>query len=295
MDNICVIGLGKMGTALAEAFLRNSLPLTVWNRTPSRSAPLQAQGARVAPTLEAAISASDVIIVSVSNYAAANEFLSTEPAVVALRGKTLIQLTSGTPKEARHTAAWAQEIGAHYLDGAILAYPIHIGTPTARILISGSPDVFHQHQQLLEHLGSPLFVGLSPGAAAALDCAGLVCSTTSMLGLIHGIAVCESENVDTEHLVSMVNAFLPLHADLNRDMAERIRTGNFDNPQAALKTWAAVAHHFVHIAHESNLADDVPACIATLLDRALAAGLGEQEISSVVNVIRPNQTATPNL
>ena len=32
---ICVIGLGNMGSALAEALLANSQGVTVWNRTAS--------------------------------------------------------------------------------------------------------------------------------------------------------------------------------------------------------------------------------------------------------------------
>lgn len=294
MENVSVVGLGLMGTALAEAFLRKPLTVTVWNRTSSRCNPLEAKGAQVASTVEAALSASEVVIFCVSNYAAANELLRASGVSAAFNGKTLIQLSSGTPKEARDTASWAREIGVQYLDGAILAYPSHIGSAAAQILISGSPEVFRQHKELLEILGTPAYVGLSPGAAAALDCAGLISSMTSMIGLIHGIALCESESVETEHLVSMVNAFLPMRAELNREMAERIRTGKFDDPQAPLKTWAGVARHFVDIAQENRLANDVPGFIAGLLDRALAEGLGEQEISSLVKIIRTNEMDKPN-
>jgi len=293
-DKVSVIGLGFMGTALAEAFLRKSLTVTVWNRTPSRCNQLGAKGARIASTLEAAVSASDVVIVCVSNYAATDELFRTGEVSAALNGKTLIQLSSGTPKEARDTAAWAREIGAQYLDGAILGYPSHIGTAMAQILISGSAEVFARQKELLEILGTPMFVGVSAGAAAALDCAALVSSLTAMIGMIHGIALCESEGVEPDRLVGMVNAFLPRRAELNREMAERIRTQNYDNPQAALKTWAGVARHFVHIAQENRLAEDVPRFIAELLDRAVSEGLGEQEISSLVKIIRGNEAIHAN-
>lgn len=294
MDNkVSVIGLGLMGTALAEAFLKRPLTVTVWNRTPSRSHALKARGATVASTVIGAVTASDVVIVCVSNYAATNELFRTGEVGAALNGKTLIQLSSGTPKEARDTAAWAREIGAEYMDGAILAYPIHIGTATAQILISGSAEVFRQHRDLLEAIGTPVFVGLGAGGAAALDCAGLISSMTSIIGLIHGIALCESEGVETEKLVSLINAYLPMQADLNRDMAERIRAEKYDSPQASLKTWAGVARHFVHIAQENRLAIDVPRFIADLLERALAEGLGEQEISSLVKIIRANEIDKP--
>jgi len=38
----------------------------------------------------------------------------------ALRGKIVVQLSGGTPKEAREMDSWARRWGISYLDGAIL-------------------------------------------------------------------------------------------------------------------------------------------------------------------------------
>ena len=55
----------------------------------------------------------------------------------SLRGKTVVQLTSGTPSNARTGAAWAAQHGVHYLDGAILAYPSSIATDYATVFYAG--------------------------------------------------------------------------------------------------------------------------------------------------------------
>jgi hypothetical protein len=55
-----------------------------------------------------------------------------------------------------------------------------------------------------------VFVGQSPGAASALDCATLTSSIMATIALIHGAALCESEGVEIEQLVAMVNARLPV-------------------------------------------------------------------------------------
>jgi 3-hydroxyisobutyrate dehydrogenase-like beta-hydroxyacid dehydrogenase len=44
---IAVIGLGRMGRALADRLLENGHQLSVWNRTPGRAGALQEQGAQV--------------------------------------------------------------------------------------------------------------------------------------------------------------------------------------------------------------------------------------------------------
>jgi 3-hydroxyisobutyrate dehydrogenase-like beta-hydroxyacid dehydrogenase len=286
MDQVSVIGLGLMGTAFAEAFLREHLTVTVWNRTSSRCNRLRAQGASVASTVASAVAASDVLVVCVSNYAVTDELLGSKEVSATLNGKAIIQLSTGTPKEARVAAARAREIGAQYLDGAILAYPSHIGSAKAQILIAGSVEVFNQHGELLQILGTTVFVGQNPGAASALDCATLTSSILATLALIHGAALCESEGVEIEQLVSMVNARLPIRAELNSEIAEKIRTQRYDKPQTSLGTWAGVARHLAHISQENHLAHDVPRFVSQLLERAVAKGLGDQEIASLIKIIR---------
>ncbi len=178
----------------------------------------------------------------------------------------------------------------NYLDGAILAYPQRIGSAAAQILLSGSEKLFLQQKELSQILGTPQFVSKSPGGAAALDCAVLISSMCSMKSLFYGIALCESEGVASEHLVSLMNAFLPLHGVLNIEMAERIRMDNFANPQATVRTWAGAARHFVEIAHGNSLPCDVPDMIGKVMDCALEDGLGELEISSLIKVTRAKQS-----
>jgi 3-hydroxyisobutyrate dehydrogenase-like beta-hydroxyacid dehydrogenase len=160
----------------------------------------------------------------------------------------------------------------------------------AQILLSGSEEIFREQKELLEVLGTPLFVSKSPGGAAALDCAVLISSLCSMMSLFYGIAVCESEGVASENVVSLVNAFLPLHGVLNIEMVERIRKDNFANPQATVRIWAGAARHFVEIAHENGLPADVPDMIGEVMERALRDGLGELEISSLIKVMRAKQS-----
>src|SRR5262245_56540756 len=127
MEQVSVIGLGLMGSALAEALLRARLSVTVWNRTASRCTRFETLGARVASTAASAVAVSEVLLVCLSNYTATEEVLEARDVRTTLKGKTLIQLSSGTPQEAREAAARARELGTRYLDGAILAYPSHMG------------------------------------------------------------------------------------------------------------------------------------------------------------------------
>ncbi|WP_369028554.1 NAD(P)-binding domain-containing protein, partial [Nocardia farcinica] len=107
------------GQALARAFLKAGHPTTVWNRTPGKADQLMAEGAQVAPTAAEAIDASSLTVICVSDYAAMYELLDASD----LAGTTLLNLTSGDSAQARQAARWAEQRGAHYLDGAIMAIP----------------------------------------------------------------------------------------------------------------------------------------------------------------------------
>jgi len=53
MKRIALVGLGRMGSAMASRLLARNYELTVYNRTAERAQPLIARGAAFAPTLRA--------------------------------------------------------------------------------------------------------------------------------------------------------------------------------------------------------------------------------------------------
>jgi 3-hydroxyisobutyrate dehydrogenase-like beta-hydroxyacid dehydrogenase len=115
--DVCVIGLGNMGTALAETFLRSGCKLTVWNRTASRCEALREKGATAARSVVEALESSGLAFACISNHAAMKSVLFSEGAGKALRGKLLVQLSTVSSGESIETAAWAVKSGASYLDG----------------------------------------------------------------------------------------------------------------------------------------------------------------------------------
>ena len=62
MERIAFLGLGAMGARMAMRILEHGYPLTVWNRTPARCAPLIERGAATAPTPAAAAENADIVI-----------------------------------------------------------------------------------------------------------------------------------------------------------------------------------------------------------------------------------------
>ncbi len=189
---LTLLGLGDMGTALARSWLAAGHPLTVWNRTPAKAGPLVDEGARTAATAAGALeSAAGPVILCLLDDASVGEALDGAD----LHGKDLINLTTSTPAQARQRARWAQERGARFLDGGIMAVPPMIGRPETGgyVLYSGDHALFERHREALEVPAGARFVGADAGHAALHDVALLSAMTGMFAGLTHAFALVAPE------------------------------------------------------------------------------------------------------
>lgn len=105
--DVTMLGLGAMGSALATALLAAGHSVTVWNRTPGRDTDLVARGARAAGSVREAVTASPAVVACLLKHRSVHETF--DPVVDALRGRTMVNLTTTTPNEARELASWAAD------------------------------------------------------------------------------------------------------------------------------------------------------------------------------------------
>jgi 3-hydroxyisobutyrate dehydrogenase-like beta-hydroxyacid dehydrogenase len=152
MSDITVFGLGAMGTALARRLIEAGRKVTVWNRSSDKMQPLVDLGAQGASEAAQALAASPRAIVCISDYRSTFELFGQASVVPLLEGRGVVQLSTGTPKEALESERWFNERGASYLDGAILCWPGHIGTPEGRILVAGAEAAYEECRADLEPL-----------------------------------------------------------------------------------------------------------------------------------------------
>lgn len=103
MQNVTILGLGPMGQAMARTLLRKGHAVAVWNRSAARAKDLVAERAVLAETPATALAASDLVILSLTDYGAMDDILGASTA--ALRGKVLVNLSSDTPARTREAAA----------------------------------------------------------------------------------------------------------------------------------------------------------------------------------------------
>ncbi|WP_059005895.1 NAD(P)-dependent oxidoreductase [Streptomyces specialis] len=273
MTSVTVLGLGPMGRALATAFAAADHPTTVWNRTPGKGKCLADTAATVAGTAAEAIAAGSLVIVCVRDYEVARSVLDTG----ALRGRTLVNLSGGSPRQARAMAAWAGEHGVDYLDGVIMATPDAIGGPGAALFYSGPGDLYETHRSALAALGGNAYhVGADPGRAAAFDAALQDLFWTAMSGVTHMFRLAAAENIGATDIAGHAKAMLGFLPDLTDQVAGQVTDGRFPGDAATLTSAAAAMDHVLSTIRANGLDNGVLAAARAEVRRAIDAGHGPE-------------------
>lgn len=302
-SRVTVIGLGLMGSALASAFGRAGHELTVWNRSAERSAPFKGT-ARVAETVKDAVIAGDAVVISLLNYEAADSLLRRPEVEAVAAGKTFVQLTTGTPADARGSEAWASDHDAAYLDGAIAGYPRTIGTPSNEIFYSGDPALFEQQRQVLSALGGKAtFCGPDAGAAATVDLAALEFAYARAAGLLHAAALCAAESFPLEVFFAIAGVpdglleFVSRHEftegrapiDAQTAAAAMARPRTYlDSVDATLAVHTAAIDQVVRASEQSGVDSSFPRALHDAYSRAVARGHGNHDLPALYEAFVPD-------
>lgn len=270
----CVLGAGRMGSAIVRTLLASGTPTWVYNRTPAKAEALAALGAKIAPTVEDGLRAADLILVNVLDYAVSDTLLKHDGFAPLLNGKTVVQLTSGSPRLARKEARWFEGHGAQYLDGAIMATPDFIGRPEAALLYSGSRAAFDAHETLLRRLGGgTTYVGEVAGQASALDTALLTQMWGGLFGALQGMAVVGAEAIGLDTFETQLAAFKPVVDAAIADLITRTKAKRFASDEETLASLGVHYGAFKHLfeaCHERGLDAALPKAMDHFFVQALA-------------------------
>ena len=284
MSDISVIGLGKMGAALASTLLRSGRTVTVWNRTGEKAAALDDAGATLASSPEDAISDSDLTIVCIKTHKTTNELL--KPLSAQLDRKTILDLSTGGAKEAEELVRMLSASGAQWQIGVINAYPSGIGKEETAILCAGPPEVWNRWGEVIRVLGgASAHVGTEATAIPGLFAAMATARQGFMFGLIYGGAVCRKAGLPIETFVAQMPITLDMvrgYADL---FARTVPTGEYGDPGATVAVYQDGLSNVLATFEATGTPDALPRLMRDLARRGVDEGHAGQELTSLVEML----------
>ncbi|MFI1016142.1 NAD(P)-dependent oxidoreductase [Streptomyces sp. NPDC020965] len=282
--SVTVIGLGPMGHAMVRAFLARGVEVTVWNRTASKADGLVAGGAVLAPSVEEALAANELVILSLTDYAAMYALL--EPAIAALPGRVIANLSSDTPERAREAAAWAARHGARYLTAGVAVSPALVGTPEGHAYYSGPQDLVEAYRDTFEVISRVEYRGEDPGLAALYYQIQMDLFWTSMTAWLHSMALAEANGITVEEILPYSVDVADSLSDFFRFYAPRLAAGNDTGDVDRLAMGVASMEHVVDTVRAAGVDPALPEAVLDVFRRGAAAGHMDRSLTSLREVLQ---------
>jgi 3-hydroxyisobutyrate dehydrogenase-like beta-hydroxyacid dehydrogenase len=273
---VTILGLGKMGVAVANALVTAGYETTVWNRSPGKVI----KGAVHASSAKEAIAASPVVLAVVTDGATVRELYQ------GSTGGALINLATGTPDEAAEMAAWAEQQAISYLDGAMLAVPQQVATPDAQFLYSGSEKVFADNQKLLDVLATSRYLGPDPAVAELWDTALLGVGYSTLLGFFHAAALLDTVNTKPSEFLPLVDQWVKGMVAWLTELSAEIESGDYSGAVSPVDLNRVAAANLVNTSLDRGVSAETLAPFRALLDRRSADGHGIDSLSSLFELLK---------
>jgi 3-hydroxyisobutyrate dehydrogenase-like beta-hydroxyacid dehydrogenase len=283
MSDITVIGLGVMGSALAKILLQTGYKVTVWNRTSNKATALVEQGAISANSCSEAVAASPLVVICIKSHSDTRHLLE---AVESLKSKNIIELSTGSAPEAESLAQWIHSQEAGCLIGMICTFPRDIGDKDSTIVTVGDETLWEKSEGMLKALaGKSTYLGNNVGSLAILYSALFLPRQGFMFGMIYGALLCKKAGLPMHTYVEQMPLTIKVVSDYYDVFASSVLSNNYSDPQASIDTYIAAFADTLESFRNHDVNDELPRLMASLLDKGGAAGLGDKQITALIDLL----------
>ena len=161
------IGLGHMGAAMAANLIKAGHEVTVYNRTPDKTAPLVALGGRAARDLADACRGEAVITMLADDHAVEGVMFGDGGLLASLaQGALHISCSTISVELSRRLAQAHGEASQRYAAAPVFGRPEAAAAAKLFVVAAGAPDAVESARPLLDAVGQRTFV-MSPQPEAA--------------------------------------------------------------------------------------------------------------------------------
>ncbi|MFE3036430.1 NAD(P)-dependent oxidoreductase [Streptomyces canus] len=285
---VTVIGLGPMGQAMTRTLLTAGHRVTVWNRTPARADGVVSAGAVLASTPGEAVEASDLVILSLTDYRAMYDIL--DGATASLAGRTLVNLSSDTPDRTREAATWAACHGAAFLTGGVMVPAPMVGSGAAYVYYSGRDQVMDTHRVVLAPLGTPKYLGDDSGLAQLMYQAQLTVFLSTLSALMHATAMLGTAGLKASEALPELLLTADATGDILRAGEERpgaaLDAGEHPGAFSTVTMMGATSDHIVETSASLGLDLALPRAVQAHYRHAVEKGHGGDHWTRIIDSIR---------
>lgn len=188
---IAVLGMGRMGHAVAGRLRATGHDVVVWNRSPGKADDLKEKGAKEAPSAAEAAAGADAVVLSLADDAAVLSVVTGDGGVAgSLEGSVLVDMSTISPETAEKVR---DAVAGRLLTSPILGAPTAVESGEAVYLVAGPKGDFERLSPLFQALGSQVrYLGEENARALELKLIGNYLLLAGIAVLAEAVALSEA-------------------------------------------------------------------------------------------------------
>ena len=208
-QKIAFLGLGNLGTPIAESLVNSDFDVTVWNRTRSKTQRLVDLGARAVDNPADAITPGGIVFSVLADDAAVEDTFSDE--LLKKLGSEGIHVSMSTisPACSRRLHQTHEVYEVSYVAAPIFARPEAVKAKVGNISISGDQNARELVKPILQTFVKGIYdFGDDPGAANVVKLAGnfMIAASLEMMG--EAFTMAEKNGVSRQSIYEMLSQTL---------------------------------------------------------------------------------------
>ncbi|MGZ0164667.1 MAG: NAD(P)-dependent oxidoreductase [Planctomycetales bacterium] len=283
MKSIGLVGLGLLGSALADRLLSKGWSVSGFDVDAERCDALSSSGG-VALTGLSDVAAFDVILLSLPTSPVVAEVVSSIKGELRA-GQTIVDTTTGNPADVESVADVLAQIGVDYLDATIGGSSQQAREGDAIVMCGGPIDAFDRCRGLFDDLAKRAFHLGPAGSGSRMKLAVNLVLGLNRAVLAEGLAYAESLGLDTAETLDVLKAG-PAASAIMTTKGQKMLDRDFE-PQARLAQHLKDVLVILETGSATGARLPMSGVHRTLLEGLVNAGMGDLDNSAVFEAFRP--------
>lgn len=286
-QRVAILGLGTMGSGMASNLLKAGFPVSAYNRTQAKAAPVAAAGARIAATPADAVRDADVVISMLSDDDASRKTWTGDVGALAAArpGAVLIESSTVTPAWIAELAALASERNLTLLDAPVTGSRVQAESGQLTFLVGGDESALERVRSVLGSMSKEI-VHLGPvGSGSRMKLINNFLCGVQVASLAEGLAWIERSGLNREQALKILcngAPGSPLLNAISARMVARTYDVNF-----LLSLMRKDLHYAGTDATKLGIVLHTASAAEVRFDEAVAVGYAEKDMSAVIEPLRP--------
>lgn len=281
------IGVGLMGKPMVLRLLAAGYAVSVWNRSAEKLKPVLEKGAAAVGSAAEVARAADIVMMCVTDQAAAESVLFGPEGVAAggAKGKLVVDFSSIAPASARaYAARLEKQCGMGLVDAPVSGGVSGAEQGTLAIMAGGKPEHIERARPVLAHLAQRFTRMGDAGAGQVTKLCNQVIVGCLFPVIAEAVRLAEAAGVDAHALPQALKGgfadSLPLQV-----FGARMAARQFDPPLGAVATMLKDLENAAEVAKGARVPLPMARTAAELYRLLVAQGRGEHEPSALVDLL----------